>query len=138
MAGCASEGSGGSKECGPGTDIECDKDPVEDTINTPPDTAQADTKEPGIDTKTPGNDVQLPTPASNLPPPTLLTCKYPIKQLLEGNSGVEVGNILLESLSWEGYPSMSDTAGTVKVSDYFDCDGTKGYDVLLFDTSQFG
>ena len=75
---------------------------------------------------------------SNIPPPELISCVYPTKQLAEANSGVDVGNILPAAMSWAGYPSQSSEPGTVNVSDYYDCDGTKGYDVLLFDTSQFG
>ncbi|HIA01964.1 MAG TPA: hypothetical protein EYN66_08645 [Myxococcales bacterium] len=134
---CSSEESPNNEECGPGTGVEC-QTPQQDAETPTPDTSLTDTGQAGADSQGPSPDTQIQSPVSNIPPPELISCVYPTKQLAEGNSGVDVGNILPSAMSWTGYPSQSNELGTVKVSDYYDCDGTKGYDVLLFDTSQFG
>jgi hypothetical protein len=60
-------------------------------------------------------------------------CAYP-----GGPYGVNVGNVVSPSLSWQGYPEKSSQIGTVSIKDYFDCDGSKGINALMVDTSQYG
>ncbi len=60
-------------------------------------------------------------------------CEYP-----PGPYGVAVGQTVPPNLSWQGFTPGSDVATTVTIQDFFDCDGTRGIDAVLFDTSQFG
>jgi hypothetical protein len=55
-------------------------------------------------------------------------CTYP-----KGPYGTTVGSTLDPTLSWQGYLGDGTTASTVAVSDYYDCDGSKGVDALLLD-----
>jgi len=60
-------------------------------------------------------------------------CDYPA-----GPYSVAQGGTLPPTLSWQGIAPGSSTPTTVSVQDFFDCDGSKGIDALIFDTSQFG
>jgi hypothetical protein len=62
-------------------------------------------------------------------------CEYPA-----GPYGVAEGQTVPPMLTWQGYAEgpSSDGVVTITMSDYFDCDGTKGIDALMVDTSQFG
>jgi hypothetical protein len=64
------------------------------------------------------------------PPPP---CDYPT-----GPYGVGTGQTVPPDLAWQGYAPGSDTPTTVSIQDFFDCDGLKGIDAVLIDTSQFG
>jgi hypothetical protein len=55
-----------------------------------------------------------------------------------GPYGVAVGSAVPPSLSWQGYAPGSDQVSTVVPDDFYDCDGTRGIDAVLLDTSQFG
>lgn len=57
-------------------------------------------------------------------------CEYP-KQ----GFGNKLGGIVKPGLKWEGFPEMSDTASTVLMEDYYDCDGSKGINAVLVLTS---
>ncbi|MBK7584385.1 MAG: hypothetical protein IPI67_29790 [Myxococcales bacterium] len=48
-------------------------------------------------------------------------CTYP-----PGPYGTSVGSVPNPSLSWQGYFEGAATATTIKIEDYFDCDGTRG------------
>jgi hypothetical protein len=61
-----------------------------------------------------------------------VTCSYPA-----GPYGVNQGHTLSSSLSWQGYRAQSDAVATVSVQDYFDCDGSRGIDAVLFTTEQW-
>jgi hypothetical protein len=76
-----------------------------------------------------GDDHSGPAPA-----PLPLTCAYP-----EGVSfGVNVGDTLPVTLGWEGYVAGEQEPRRLDVSELYDCEGSKGIDAILFDTSQFG
>ena len=60
-------------------------------------------------------------------------CEYPA-----GPYGVAVGQTVPPTITWQGYAPGASSASTISIQDLFDCDGSKGIDALLFDTSQFG
>jgi hypothetical protein len=60
-------------------------------------------------------------------------CMYPA-----GPYGVAQGQVLPPTLKWTGYPAGGMNEGTISTQELFDCDGTKGINAILFDTSQFG
>ncbi|MBK9001698.1 MAG: hypothetical protein IPM35_38745 [Myxococcales bacterium] len=53
-------------------------------------------------------------------------CVYP-----SGPYGVSVGKVVDPKLSWQGYVKGSATPTTISISDYFDCDGTRGVNALF-------
>jgi hypothetical protein len=57
-------------------------------------------------------------------------CPYPA-----GPYGTQVGDVVDGSLSWAGYVDDAAQATTVTMSDYYDCDGTKGINAVLVDES---
>jgi hypothetical protein len=59
-------------------------------------------------------------------------CTWP-----SGWTGVTPGATLSEWLAWQGYAAYSNAAGIVAVSDYYDCDGSRGINALLFVSSSW-
>lgn len=59
-------------------------------------------------------------------------CTYPV-----GPYGVAQGSTLSPSLHWQGFRENSSTQENISVQDYFDCDGTKGINAVLFSTVQW-
>jgi hypothetical protein len=57
-------------------------------------------------------------------------CQYPA-----GPYGAAVGQVLPPTLSWQGFPENASQQATVSITDYFDCDGSKGIHALLLITS---
>jgi len=57
-------------------------------------------------------------------------CAYPA-----GPYGTKVGDVVDPSLSWQGYLDDGTQAQTVAMSQYLDCDGSKGISALLLDES---
>jgi hypothetical protein len=57
-------------------------------------------------------------------------CTYPA-----GPYGTKVGDVVDPSLSWQGYMDDGTQAQPVGISQYYDCDGTKGVNALLIDES---
>jgi hypothetical protein len=57
-------------------------------------------------------------------------CQYPA-----GPYGAAVGHVLPPTLSWQGFPENASQQTTVSITDYFDCDGSKGIHALLLITS---
>ncbi|HEY6463613.1 MAG TPA: hypothetical protein VIY73_25770 [Polyangiaceae bacterium] len=55
-------------------------------------------------------------------------CAYP-----KGPYGTSVGAVVDPTLSWQGYRDDGTTATTVAMTDYYDCDGSRGVDALLVD-----
>lgn len=53
-------------------------------------------------------------------------CVYPTENI--GNS---MGQVVSESLAWQGYPENSAVVSEIKIADYFDCDGSRGINALL-------
>jgi hypothetical protein len=64
--------------------------------------------------------------AGGSPPPP--GCTYPA-----GPYGTSKGATVSPDLQWQGYLPGTDTATTIKITDFFDCDGTKGINALLVD-----
>jgi hypothetical protein len=68
------------------------------------------------------------------PATTPLTCSYP-----QGVSfGIEVGDTLPVHLGWQGYVAGELEPRRLDISELYDCEGSKGIDAILLDTSQFG
>ena len=57
-------------------------------------------------------------------------CVYPA-----GPYGITVGKTLDPTLEWQGFVPGSTTQSTVKISDLYDCDGTKGLNALIIDSA---
>jgi hypothetical protein len=57
-------------------------------------------------------------------------CAYP-----DGPYRKQVGSTLDPSLTWQGFALGANDPTTVKVTDFYDCDGTKGVSALLLDES---
>jgi hypothetical protein len=57
-------------------------------------------------------------------------CAYPA-----GPYGTKVGDVVDPSLQWQGYVNDSGQSSNIAISDYYDCDGTKGVTALLLDES---
>ena len=57
-------------------------------------------------------------------------CVYPA-----GPYGVTVGKILDPSLQWQGFVPNATTPSTVKITDLYDCDGKKGINAIVVDSS---
>ncbi|MFO0567954.1 MAG: hypothetical protein U0263_20005 [Polyangiaceae bacterium] len=53
-----------------------------------------------------------------------------------GAAGVAQGKTLPSNLSWQGFREGSSSATSVSIADYYDCDGTKGINAILFITAQ--
>ena len=68
------------------------------------------------------------------PAPFRLSCPYPNA----ANLGANQGQTVPSNLSWMGYAAQSNVESQVRITDLFDCDGSKGYHALLFDTSRWG
>ncbi|MCA9618124.1 MAG: hypothetical protein KC731_03860 [Myxococcales bacterium] len=60
-------------------------------------------------------------------------CEYP-----QGPYGVAQGAIVPPNLSWQGYAPGASTPSTISIADLFDCDGSRGIDAIIVDTSQYG
>ena len=60
-------------------------------------------------------------------------CQYPT-----GPYGVSVGEVVPPTLSWQGYKPGASSPSTISIKDFFDCDGTKGINALMVETSQYG
>ena len=59
-----------------------------------------------------------------------VVCQYPM-----GSYNNKVGAVVKPGLTWEGFADDSDTAGTVAMEDYYDCDGSRGINAILILTS---
>jgi hypothetical protein len=57
-------------------------------------------------------------------------CPYPA-----GPYGTAVGDVLDPSLAWQAYAPGATTSSTLRISDLHDCDGKKGINAIVFDTS---
>lgn len=66
--------------------------------------------------------------SSSGPQPKL--CTYPT-----GQWDHKVGGTVAQTLNWQGMVENSDAMTTIKAEDYLDCDGSKGINALLIDTS---
>jgi hypothetical protein len=57
-------------------------------------------------------------------------CVYPA-----GPYGVAVGKVLDPTLQWQGFPPGATTASTVKITDLYDCDGSKHLTAIVVDSA---
>ena len=57
-------------------------------------------------------------------------CVYPA-----GPYGVAVNKVLDPTLQWTGYVPGATTPSTVKITDLYDCDGTKGLNAIVVDSA---
>lgn len=71
------------------------------------------------------------------PPTDDTACNYSIAQAL-GQAGVATGNVIPIGHNWEGFRPFENTPSTINVAELFDCDGSRGIDAIVFDTSQYG
>jgi len=53
-------------------------------------------------------------------------CPYP-----SGPYGVDVGSVLSPTLQWQGYAPNATASSTLKITDFYDCDGTKGINAIV-------
>jgi hypothetical protein len=54
-----------------------------------------------------------------------------------GPYGIHQGETIDPNLSWPGSPENTSTLSTVQMRDLFDCDGSKGINAIIIDTSAF-
>jgi thiol-disulfide isomerase/thioredoxin len=57
-------------------------------------------------------------------------CTYP-----EGTTGTGPGQLVEAGFNWQGYAPGQQASTTISMSDFFDCDGSKGINALIFDVS---
>ena len=60
-------------------------------------------------------------------------CDYPT-----GPYGVAQGNVVPPTITWQGYAPGAASPSTIRMEDLFDCDGSRGIDAIIIDTSQYG
>jgi hypothetical protein len=78
-----------------------------------------------------GNDGSMPAdPQGDIDTGVPETCPYP-----SGPYGIDQGSIVSPSMTWQGYKPNSSSVSTITMRDFFDCDGTKGVNAILVDTS---
>lgn len=77
-------------------------------------------------------EVTAPAPASGE-----ARCNYDIASQ-NGSAGVNTNMVLPSNLTWEGFRPGEDTPSFINVSEFFDCNATRGIDALVIDTSQYG
>ncbi len=53
----------------------------------------------------------------------------------ESGFGTQVGSFVRQNLNWQGYRAGEDVVSDMSVEEYFDCDGSRGINALLFVTS---
>jgi hypothetical protein len=80
-----------------------------------------------------GSDSPISAAADNPEPTQGLTCAYSL-----GPFGVDEGQVVPVSHNWNGYAAGEGASRIVNVSELYDCDGWKGVDAIIFDTSQYG
>ena len=56
-------------------------------------------------------------------------CEYP-----SGASGVKEGAVVMKALKWQGFRAGTTQEVTIPITDYLDCDGSKGINALLIST----
>jgi hypothetical protein len=57
-------------------------------------------------------------------------CVYPA-----GPYGITPGKVLNPNLQWQGFAPGATTASTVKITDLYDCDGSKGINAFVIDSA---
>jgi len=97
--------------------------------------APAPAPEPGMDASGGGGSMTGPADASPGAPDATPApgCDWP-----GGAAGTEVGEVVPESVSWQGFGAGDEVERRIAIGEFFDCDGELGYDALLVITSQYG
>jgi hypothetical protein len=72
--------------------------------------------------------------ANYAPAPQGITCAYPVG----GMVGIEQGMTLPSTHTWRGYKAGETEARDIPAAEFFDCDGSRHLDAVIFDTSQYG
>jgi hypothetical protein len=88
---------------------------------------------PTDDNRGEGIDYEARVAVESMPAPASLGCVYPSG----GASGATVGATVPANLAWQGYDIQSNQSALIPVTRFFDCDGSKGFHSLYFDTSKF-
>ncbi len=81
-------------------------------------------------TTPPSDDAATSTPDATDAGTTTPTCTYP-----KGPYGVGLDEVLSPNSSWQGYAANDTAVTTMKMSDLFDCDGSKGINAIMIDVS---
>lgn len=78
-----------------------------------------------------GEDTKV---VSRAPASKPLSCAYPT----EGQTGVDVGNLVSSSIAYETtlHP-FEDMPRPLRISDLYDCDGSKGVDAIIVITAKY-
>jgi hypothetical protein len=84
------------------------------------------TADSGAGEETGALDADTDAEDSGLPP----GCVYP-----QGPYGVAVGKVLDPTLSWQGYAPNATSPSTIKITDLYDCNGTRGINAIVVDSS---
>lgn len=79
------------------------------------------------------SEPSAPAPATNQ-----TSCNYQKTAELGLPTGVGPGQILPVSHSWQGFRPGDPNPSVVNVAEFFDCDGSKGIDAVVWDVSQYG
>ncbi|HEY2370346.1 MAG TPA: hypothetical protein VGH87_28315 [Polyangiaceae bacterium] len=91
----------------------------------PATTGDAGSAPPGDDASAPADDASTVVPEAAPP-----ACTYP-----KGPYGVGLNKVLSPNSSWQGYAASDTSVTTLKMSDLFDCDGSKGINAIMIDVS---
>jgi hypothetical protein len=78
-----------------------------------------------------------PDPVAVTPAPTEISCAYPGGP----NFGVAMNMIVPSNKQWDGYAELTDTNAPAQhhgIGEFFDCDGSRGINAVVVDTSQYG
>jgi hypothetical protein len=90
------------------------------------------TDEVTVDAPAEGTTSGVTGGASAVVPMTPLNCSYAPKE-----PGVGEGKQLPTTLTWKGYAPGSDEVGEVRAADFFDCNGSKGIHVVVYEMAKF-
>ncbi len=77
-----------------------------------------------------------PEPVANTPAPHDISCAYP-----QGQFGVAMNMTVPSNKQWDGFAELTDTNAPPQhhgIGEWFDCDGSRGINAIMVDTSQFG
>ncbi len=81
-----------------------------------------------------GDSIDEGTVVGDPPSTPAMKCAYPTT----GTPGVDVGNIIPIDRKWQGFLPESTEYSDVSISDFYDCDRSRGIDAIVVDTSQYG
>ena len=77
---------------------------------------------------------QQPPILPPMPQPAHMGCAYPG----DVSYGVSEGQTVPATLTWQGYRPYATEPDAISVGELFDCDGDKGVDAVMFETTQYG